>query len=296
MTEPDGEPEHGLRAWLIEYADQALSGTAAFAVINKPRTVWAYSRAVSATAALANEATLPVGSDAFVFVFVPAGSSTAYDVQKQAEQWMATRPGEPDGMMEVVFRSERLLWRRGRALCFGTPQLVNDMLAAVTHFGLCEGDLSRLEQQADDACATLEKDKHLSDNLRWGDLKRRPHIDAMTRTAVDMRLTYLNIDKALEAPSADISGLARRVFIELTTLATARNRLDRLDDVIDAVLEQYRFVNDRFSDFRYHMREYCLIALILSLIFMQFIVESKQIWRPALSHLIGLELPSSSNR
>ena len=47
----------------------------------------------------------------------------------------------------------------------------------------------------------------------------------------------------------------------------------RLDDVIDAVLEQYKFVSERFSDYRYHMREYYLVAFILVLIFLQFIAN-----------------------
>ena len=289
MTEADGKPEHGLRAWLIEYASEALSSRTALSVIREPHAAWAYSSSVDAMAALANEVTPPASANGFVFIFVPSGSSTAYEVQKQAEQWMASRPGEQDGIMEVLFRSECLRWRRGRALCFGTPQLVDDMLAAVTHFSLCEGDLDRLERQADDACAILGKDKHLSDNLKSGDLKRRPHVDAMTRTAIDMRLAYLRIDKALDAPSAEISGSARRVFVELTTLATAKSRLQRLDGVIDAVLEHYKFVNDRFSDYRYHLREHYLVALILILLFLQFIIESRKVWGPKLGLLFGVQ-------
>jgi hypothetical protein len=291
---PSGETaiEQRLQAWLVEYTDKAPSGANALAVIKEPRAAWALSRSVDPMSALAGEVKPPANSDDFVFIFVPSGSATAYDVQKQAEQWMASRPGEQDGIMEVSFRSERLLWRRGRALCFGTPQFVGDMLAAVTHFSLSEGDLGRLERQAEDACATMAQDKHLCDNLRAGDLKYRPHIDAMTRAAVDMRLAYLRIDKALEAQSTEISGSARRIFVELTVLATAKYRVDRLDDVVDAILEQYKFINDRFSDYRYHLREYYLVAIIVLLIFLQFISDSRGFVRPQLERLLGVEQSS----
>lgn len=288
---PADEPGPRLRAWLVAYADEPRSDKTALAVIREPRAAWAYAQSVDAAAALANEVAPPANSNGFVFMFVPSGSSTAYAIQKQAEQWMASRPGERDGIMEVLFRSERLLWRRGRALAFGTPQLIDDMLAAVVHFSLCESDLGQLERQAEEACATLDNDKQLCNHLRSSDLKRRPHVDAMTRMAVDMRLAYLRIDKALEAPSAEISGSARRLFIELATLATAKNRLLRLDDVIDAVLDQYRFINDRFSEYRYFVREYLLVVLILAALAIELMGALQQAWLPQLQHLIGLVRP-----
>jgi hypothetical protein len=288
----DAAPEPRLQAWLIEYAGEAAPGKTALAVIKEPRAVSAYSQSVDPMAALAGTATPPAGSNGFVFVFVPSGSATAYEIQKRAEQWMASRPGEQDGIMEVVFRGERLLWRPGRALCIGTQQHINDMLAAVTQFAISEGELARLERQAEEACATLEKDKHLSDNLRSRDLKLRPHVDAMTRTALDMKLAYLRIEKALEAPSGEISGSARRVFIELTTLATAKNRLLRIDTLVDAILEQYKFINDRFSDYRYFLREYYLIALLVLLLCAQMIIELPLLWRTGPAQPADLPAPA----
>ena len=144
-TAVDAAPAQRLQAWLVEYAGEALPGTTALAVIKEPRAAAAYSGSVDPMAALAGDVTPPANSNGFVFIFVPSGSATAYELQKQAEQWMASRAGEQDGIIEVLFRSERLLWRRGRALCFGTSEFTTDILAAVTRFSLCEGELDRLD-------------------------------------------------------------------------------------------------------------------------------------------------------
>lgn len=275
----DDRPELQLQAWLVAYADTAPAGETAFAVLKEPRAAWAIARSVDAKGALANDIAAPPDGNGFVFVFVQSGSATAYEIQKQAERWMASRPGEPDGILEVVFRGERLLWRPGRALCIGTPQLANDMLAAVIHFSMCERELARLEQQAEAARATLEDDKHLSNDLGWRDIARRPHVDAMTRSALEMRLRFLRIDKALDAPSAALSGAAQRVFIELALLATAKNRLSRIDALIEVLLEHYKFINDRFSEYRYFFREYIVVALILLFMLAQTAIEMSRLWR-----------------
>jgi hypothetical protein len=269
MTLSNDQTDQRLRAWRVEYANQAQPGKTALAVMAQPRAAWAYSQAIDPHEALADNTKPTADANGFTFIFIQSGSATVYEVQKQAEFWMAARPGEAGGILEVMFRSERLLWRRGRALCFGTPEFIGDMQAAAAHFSLCEGDLFRLEQQAENACTTLEKDIHLTDSLRFRDLKNRAHVDAMNRVATEIQLSYLRIERALEAPSPELSGPARRVFVELAMLALVEDRLLRLDDTIDAVDEHYRFVSERYSEYRYALRDYVVVLLILLVLFLQ---------------------------
>lgn len=285
MSAANGQPTGPVQAWWIEYAGEARPGEAALTVIKHPRAAWVYARAIDARAALADDAAPTAATNGFTFIFVQSGSATAYELQKQTERWMARRPDEPEGILEVLFRSERLLWRRGRALCFGTTSFINDMLVAAAHFSLCEGELQKFEQQAEDAWHTIESDIHLTDSLSWRALKGRPHIDEMTRTATAMQAGYLRLEKAFEAPSAEFSGPARRVFIELSLLTGSENRLMRLDDAVDGMSDHYKFLNERFSDYRQFLREHRIVVLIIVVLSIQTVVLAENYWRPLLDRL-----------
>ncbi len=294
MNLTDDQPKGPVLAWSIEYAGEALPGQTALTVIRHPRATWVYAREIDARAALADDAARTSDSSGFQFIFVQSGSATAYELQKQTERWMARRPGEQEGILEVLFRSERLLWRPNRALCFGTTDFVNDMLVAVAHFSLCEAELHKFEQQAEEVWRTIESDIHLTDKLSWRVLRRRSHVDEMTRKATAMQAGYLRLEKALEAPSAEFSGPARRVFIELTLLASTENRMMRLDDAVDGLSDHYKFINERFSDYRQFLREHRVVVLIIIVLSIQTLVLSENYWRPSLNHLID-QLTSTSS-
>jgi hypothetical protein len=285
MSAVDDQPKGPVQAWSIEYAGEARPDGTALTVIRHPRAAWVYARPIDARAALADDTAPAADANGLTFIFVQSGSATAYELQKQTERWMARRPGEQEGILEVLFRSERLLWRHGRALCFGTTDFLNDMLIAVAHFSLCEAELQKFEQQAEDAWHTIESDIHLTDQLSWGALKHRPHVDEMSRKATAMQAGYLRLEKALEAPATEFSGPARRVFIELTLLATVENRLLRLDDAVDGMSDHYKFLNERFSDYRQFLREHRIVVLIIIVLSVQTVVLAEGYWRPLFDRL-----------
>ncbi len=285
MSPTEGQSSEGVQVWHVEFADEARPDATELTAVRQPRPAWAYARQGDASAALADDAAPTADANGLTFVFVPSGTATAYEIQKQVERWMARRPGEPDGILEVLFRSERLLWRRGRAVCYGTAEFTGDMLVAAAHFSFCERELRALEQQAESAGAVMESNSRFTDKLTARALKLRPQVDAMTRTATSMQVAYLRVEKALEAPDPEFSGAARRVFIELTLLATTENRLLRLDDAIDTVAEHFRFVNERFSDYRYFRREYWIIVLILVMLVVQALIESQELLRSVATYL-----------
>ncbi len=286
MSVTDDQPKGPVQAWAIEYAGEAQPDRTALTVIRHPRAAWVYARDIDARAALADDTAPGEDAGGFTFIFVQSGSATAYELQRQTERWMARRPGEQEGILEVLFRSERLLWRRGRALCFGTTDFLNDMLVALAHFSFCEAELHKFERQAEEAWRTVESDIHLTDKLTWGSLRRRPHVDEMTRMATAMQAGYLRLEKALEAPSAEFSGPARRVFIELTLLTTTEDRLMRLDDAVDGLSNHYKFLNERFSDYHQFLREHRIVVLISIVLSLQTLILSENYWRPPLSNLI----------
>jgi hypothetical protein len=263
-------------AWRIEFADRAPGGE--LPQIREPRSAWVHIHEVNAPAALLNT-TAPEGAvNGLTFVFLATGVATPFEVQKHAaESWMAPRPGEDGGTLEVQFRSERLLWRRGRALCFGSPQAAAEVLASVTRFTFCESELSRLEQQVQTSWSTLEQDMELMKRLSSRDLKRQAHINSMTRSATTMSMAYVRLQAALETSPKDLTGPARRLFLELALQADAVDRLRRLDDAIEVFEDFYGDMREQLSEFRYHKMEYLMTFLILLVLLTDLLISGERL-------------------
>jgi len=259
-------------AWRIEYASKPLPNRTPLTVIRRPRAAWAYGQAIEQTAVLAERATATVDADDFTFVFVRAGEVTPYEVQKQVESWMAGRPGESGGPIEIQFRGERLIWRQRRAVCFGAPHSRDEVLAAVCHFSFCERELSRIEEKVEATWPTLQNDTYLTDKLSGRDLKNRAHVGAMTRTATDIRVDYVRIQTALESPATELAGLSRRLFAELAVQANVVDRLRLLEDAVEVMGEFYRFVQEQLTDLRSYRGEVRGNALILIVLIIELLI------------------------
>ena len=266
------EPQQAL-AWRIEFADKGGEAP----LIREPRSAWVQVHQLDALALLRDTAAPKSTINELTFVFLPSGAATPYEVQKQAESWMASQPGEDSSTLEVQFRGERLLWRRGRAICFGSPQATEDVFTGVSRFSFCENELARLEQQVQDSWATLDGDIELMKRLSPRNLKRQRHIDAMARTATMMRMGYVRLQAALERPRDDLAGPARRLFLELALQADTVDRLRMLDDAIDVFEEFYKHVREQFSEFRYFVKEYRVELLILLVLLGDVLVSIERI-------------------
>ena len=267
------KPQQAL-AWRIEFADRGEEPPH----IREPRLAWVHIHKVDAPAVLL-DTTAPEGAvNGLTFVFLPTGVATPFEVQKHAaESWMAPRPGEDGGTLEIQFRSERLLWRRGRALCFGSSQATAEVLAAVSRFSFCESELARLEEQVQMSWVTLEGDMGLMKRLSSRDLKHQDHINAMTRTATAMSVAYVRLQAALETPPKDLTGPARRLFLELALQADAVDRLRRLDDAIEVLEDFYGDMREQLSEFRYFKKEYLVTFLILLVLFSELLISVEKI-------------------
>jgi hypothetical protein len=271
--------EGGANAWRISFADKPIAGRAPLAVIERPRPVWAYSELIDLHAVLEDETPPKSDSAGFVFVFLPVGAATPHEVQRRGETWMASRPDETDASLETMFRNERVLWRRGRALCVGTAASLDDMLSAVVHFSFCEHLLARLEDEAEGSWPTIENDVGFTDGFRRRTLKRRYHIEAMNRAVTFMLMEYVRVQNALEMPTAALAGPARRIFAELALQANVSARLEALDDAIDVIDDFYRLANERLTDYRTYLRERWIEVGILVVLFAELVVTAYQVFR-----------------
>jgi len=255
------KPQQAL-AWRIDFVEGVPLGEAEPA-IRQPRTTWTQVYELDAPTVLFDTRAPEPTSSGVTLVYLPSGAATPYEIQNRAESWMASRPGEDSGTLEIEFRSERLLWRRGRAVCFGSLQARDHVIDAVTHFSFCEIELVRLEQQVEAFWPTLEDHMRLMEPLSSRDLKRHRDIDTMARMATAMRVAHVRLQAALERPPSVLAAPARRLFLELNLQADTAHRLEMLDDAIEVIDEFYKHMREQFAEFRYFLSEYRVEILIV---------------------------------
>jgi hypothetical protein len=274
-------------AWRIDFADRKPIGEAI--PIRQPRTVWLRLLRVDAAAALGDTAAPESATDGLTLVFVASGAATPYEIQKQAEAWIARRPGEDGASLEVQLRSERLLWRRGRAVCFGSPSATQDILSGVSLFSFCEGELAALERKLQDCWSAIERDTALMTRLSSRSLKRLRDVDAMARMATAMRVAYVRLQTALETPPRELTAPARRLFLELALQADTLDRLRMADDAIEVFEEFYKHIREQFSEFRYFVKEYRVEVLILLALLGDSLasIQTVQQWFASIMHWVS---------
>jgi len=212
-------------------------------------------------------------------VFLPSGAQTPFDVQRRAEQWMGSRRGELGAPYEVPFRSDRVLWRRGRAVCFGIGDFFDDIRYAVAYFSLCEGELARLEARIAAQWPTLAKDLALTHSVTHRELRLQRVVDERTREAHGMRMTFIRIDTALQRLDRELTAPAQRIVSELAQQADTIDRLRLLDDAIETAQDVYDTANDRLLEYRYFRSEYIIEIIIAVVLLVELVVVGLDIWQ-----------------
>jgi hypothetical protein len=192
-----------VQAWRITFSLQQRFSQPP--LIHEPRSVWVKAYEQDLKAALFDD-TPGDKATGLTVVFVPSGAATPRSLQKQIETWMESRQGEYGGPVEVHTTSGRFLWRRGRALCFGLPNVLEEALVGLIRFSFCEVELERLETQVQECWPLFETDIGLMQRMTSRALKHQTHIERMTRVATELRARYLRLLAALEAPKSALPG------------------------------------------------------------------------------------------
>jgi hypothetical protein len=190
-----------------------------------------------------------------VLICLPSGNRTPFALQKQAQTWMASRRDEHGAPFEVSYRSERVLWRDGRALYVGTGEFVRDVRDAIAYFSLCERQLSELECRMSALWPAISADLELTHSVSRPELGRQGLVDTRTREAHAMRLDFIRLSTALERSDRVLSAASQRIVSELALQADTLDRLRLLDDGIEFAQETYDTANDRLLEYRYFRAE-----------------------------------------
>lgn len=250
-------------------------------IVREPRMVHLAFQNLDVEDALAHSDGQPnYGAGALTtFVYLPSGAQSPFELQKRAEQWMASRPDERGAPYEVPHRSDRILWRRGRALCFGTGEFFHDVRNAVAYFSFCEAELARLEDRVAAQWPIVEGDLPLTHSVTRREVQRQQAVDSRTHEAHAMRIVFIRLDTALERLDRVLSAPSQRIVSELAQQADTIDRLRLLDDGIELAQEVYDTANDRLLEYRYFHAEYRIEIIIAVILFAELIAVCVELWR-----------------
>jgi len=272
MTTPSAIVPAVATAWRVTVAPG--SGTAnCLAEFPEPLGCVMTAEAVPPLQVLAETSLTPSGSGqpdgkSLVFVFVPAGSEFGV-----YEEWF--KRGIPaDGSIPVldVALPDRILWRPGRAVMFGSAERRDEILKALAVFSYLESEVRDLESGVQRHWGFARQDAALTHRVGGKSLNEWPRVCEITEWAALSRLKFSAVDATLYMPPSVIGPKGRRMLLELARLTRMPDRLEFVDDQIQVFEELYRQANDRLSDYRYYRRELQLEAAIIILLVMQAIV------------------------
>jgi hypothetical protein len=267
------------RAVLIRFAEQLPPGMSALATFSHPQKTFAVTESTDVGELMAPPLHGEQLSERLRLLLLPAGLASPQELQRQAEDWMH-RGGLLDGQptVELLLRSERILWRPGQALMIGPPERLDEVLPGLVEFAFYEGGLRRLEREVEADWPTLEADSHLTHSVAPAAFERRRHIDEMTMLTVRRRMRFARLEPCLEKASIALAGPARRLAAELAMQAEVIERLGWLDDRLEVAEDLYELANDRLSEYTYFHREFRLELWIVVLLLAEVAIMSAELW------------------
>jgi len=195
-------------------------------------------------------------------VFLASGAATPYEVQREAETWVLADCTAPL-RLDLLFRSDRVIWTAQRALVLGAPDRLPEVKAAVQLFTRLESELRAIEHTAREGLRSAESDVTLTHAVKTSDLAQQARVGIMTQLAHLNRIRLTRLEMMLAQPSEGLPGSSRRMLSEMTQQAEFADRLRAVDDQIEVAQDIYDTVNDRLTEFSHFLREYRVEILIV---------------------------------
>ena len=278
---PDTPPTadaSGIRALRIRFVSHLPEGVKPLESFVHPHRCFAIAGAASPSELVQASAAADPLADLRVLL-LPAGSVTPFEWQQRAEEWMhGPAAGGSPPTIDLLVRSERVLWRPGQAVIVGVAERCDELLPGLVQFAFYEQELRKLEQGLDADWDTAEADIPLTHSIGREALERRDHVDAMTRRTSVRRMQLARLESCLEKPSIALASPARRLAGELAVQAEVLERLHWADDKLEVYEDLYELANDRLSEFNYFAREYRLEFWIIILLLAEVVLMLVEIW------------------
>jgi hypothetical protein len=204
---------------------------------------------------------------------VVAPPNTSAALRQQIDAWLAAA-GESELRPVVIVKLDgaRVRWKPGRAVINGQPGAADALLLGLTHFAFLEGELRQAEQSVDAGEAEALGDVDRAYRIRSKD---RGHWDRILKTCEDLariRLGYARLEPQLHAVPRHLPLEARRLVSRLAARADVADRLDALNDRLEACEELYEGAVDRITDSRWYRRSFWLEVAILAVLALETVL------------------------
>ena len=279
MTETSPAAEaSGIRALRIRFVEHLREGVAPLETFAHPRRCHAVAEATTPDD-LVQPSTAASSLDDLRLLMVPSGSATPIEWQRRAEEWMhggSTSGSQPT--IDLLLRSERVLWRPGQAVIVGMPERCDELLPGLVQFAFYEQELRKLERGLDADWDIAQADIALTHGVGKEALARQGHVNTLTTRSSVRRMQFARLEPCLEKPSITLASPARRLAGELAAQAEVVERLHWVDDKLEVYEDLYELANDRLSEFAYFVREYRLEAWIIVLLVVECVLMSVELW------------------
>ena len=213
----------------------------------------AYAIAESPNSAAATPADLEVASGA-----LPGGAAS----------WMSAGDDIDASSPTIAVKLERarIHWRPSRAVVEAPPDVAPGLIDALLEFAYLEGELRRLEA----ALAPLERGAQADIPLAFR-VKRRHHrhwqrLLRTMETLAGLRLTFARLEPRFGGAPRMLPPDARRLFSRLLVKSGVEERLEALNDRLEACEDLYEGAVDRITDFRWYSKGTLLEVAIVALL------------------------------
>jgi hypothetical protein len=259
-------PGVGAKAWRFTF-ERLETGQLAGTFIREPHPVVATAHPMELDAALDD----PVDDASLSVIWLPTGNPTPADLEKSVALWIDQGDLQVPAVRANI-RTSRVIWAGSRALVYAAPDQSPDALDAVTRFTLMARDTSALERQMKSIWSAVENHASLSHAVTFREQRLQPRISEMTETVTRMRISYLQIQSALEQTDPGLSSVSKRLCAELVLQAGLYDRLDVIDEPTQFALDHYELANTRLIEHKHASVEFFLTGLIVIALFVQTVV------------------------
>ena len=154
------------------------------------------------------------------------------------------KPADPSAepTIEILMRSDRILWRPGRCMMQGAAERMREMLLALADFSYHEGELRKLGSEIDADNEGLARDVPLTTAaVHKESLRVRGHVHERTCTMTRRRIRCSRLQRPLEKPSITLPGAGRRLVGELLVQCEVLDRLKAVDDRLEVYEDVYEW-------------------------------------------------------
>jgi len=209
-----------------------------------------------------------VATEGIDVVVLHSGQPELLELQRRAEAWLAQPAGSADvsAPIDLMLRSDRVLWRPGRALVVASSERQPELLAGLVEFAAGESALRQLEAETRERLDAAAADVDLTHAAVARALSRQARVNTFTEWAARARIRLVLLETRFARSPVPLPPAARRLVNELAVQAEVGERFRIVDDQLEVVEDIYELANDRLTEYAYFAREYRIEMLILAVL------------------------------